>query len=495
MAQTRRSLRERLDADLQALGSLTTEDALRTRCHELHARYPEHLLLDALISHLDSSNSQLRGGLGLLAQLLPRDRTVQALLRVVPNRHLSATARLSAVTILQDYLERPVQSQFVADIADTDAVVLASMREAFAARAQYPGVLLEYTQQFAELAPSHQTYVLGLLSQIPPADAAELLRIMAYHRTGQVAATALEHLGAMAGAEAEQALYVLSQTLFLDPGPRQTALTQLRRKRFRGASLFTPPPRPHELHAMPLGFTPRGGLLVHFAIPATSCHVLMEYDRHMGIRDMQRIAETRSLPEVKKLGGLSNSHPIVAAADPKGTHFAFFQWHLSWTLAQVTRVAPDQPYPEGFQILAPLLWSWQLPDVSSAMLALFETAANPATLLPIDLAHAVAQTDLCQELPQSARDWLWHQTDVDVTADTHLSDLPGSAIDPVDPMYQYWIWWLQTAAAIHRQTDDHAGSTHLAQAAALLATDHQGAASFFQALKQHLLSDHTHQAT
>lgn len=492
MDPTRRSLRDRLDEALHALGALASEDEMRARAREICDAYPEHLVLNALVSHLDGAHSRLRGGLGLLAQHLPRDKAEKALLRTVLNKRLSSTARLSAVTILQDYLERPVQSQFVADIADTDAVVLTSMKEAFAARDRYPGVLIEYTQQFAQLDPSHRTYVLGLLPRVPVTDAVELLRFMAYHRTASVVSAALHELEAMTGEEAEQTLYILSQTLYLDPEHRQTARTLLRRKRIRGESHFTPPPLSAGAHAMPLGFTQAGGLLVQFVIPQAAFPLLLEYDRKVGIRRMQPVAMASHAPATgmwgKYIGKQGPGH-IVAAADPDGTRLAFFRWHLSFTLAQVGGAVPHQPYPEDFQIWAPLLWQWQPPDVASDILALFESGAGQTHTSPDALAREFDRHSLVGEMPGNTQAWLLRQA----SRTDRESRATGKSVrmaDTDDPMYRYFIWWLQTASAIHLQAQDSIRSQTLSQAAALLATYPEGAATFFGEIHSLLGAEH-----
>ncbi len=490
MDQTRRSLQDRLDEALLSLGALTSEEKMKARAREICTVYPEHMLLDALVSHLGSANSQLRGGLGLLAQHLPRDKTEHALLRTVLNKHLSSAARLSAVTLLQDYLDRPVQSQFVADIADTDTVVLNSMQEAFATRSQYPGVLIEYTQQFAQLDLDHRTYVLGLLSRVPPTDAAELLRFMAYHRTDGVAAAALDRLGTMASAEAEKALYILSQTLFLDVEQMQTARTYLRRKRFQGTSLFVPPPLPDDARAMPLGFTPRGGLLVQLAIPSTASRLLLEYDRNAGIRRLQPVAMASQNPETGtgiKLLGKTGQENLATAADPDGTLLAFCQWHLSFTLALVPDADPSQPYPEDFQMWAPLLWQWQPPDVPPALRELFEADVGQSST-PHELAQAFARHSLVQEMPWSTHAWLHRQ----VAGTVHA---PSELDKTTDPMYQYFVWWLQTASAMHLLANDPAGSETLVQAATLLATNTEGAALFLDEISHLLRSEYSRQDT
>ncbi len=489
MAQTRQSLRDRIDASLLSLGTLTAEGEMRARAEEICEAYPEDLLLDGLASHLDNENSQLRGGLGLLAQLLPRAKTEQALLRVVLNKRLSATARLSAVTILQDFLDRPVQSQFIADIADTDAVVLASMQEALAARDRFPGVLIEYTQQFAQLDPDHRTYVLGLLSRVSPADAAELLRFMAYHRTGEVAEAALKRLAEMTEEEAALALYILSQTLYLDPDRMQKARALVRRKRFSGENPFAPLPIPEGAHAMPLGFSPQGGLMLQLTIPTASQHLLLEYDCHAGIRNMQQLAMEPRSSKFSRQGqkvGENGTWSIVVAADPDGSRFAFFLWHLSFTLSLGTGDDSDRQYPAGFQILAPHLWRWQPAELPPNLRSLFETEADLSVTSPHDLANKFIRHELIQELPEIARAWFHQHVDGNLS-DVTSGDLGGSPVNTADPMYKYFTWWSQTTAAIHLQSGDSAGSQYLAQAATLFATKPQDAATFCQEIC-HLLN-------
>ncbi len=377
MPAHRQSLADRVASALRALGSATSQRDMTNQVEALLQSYPAPVLLTALLQLLPEADSQLQGGLGLLAQQLPRPLVEEQLLRQVLNKKLPAQVRFSAVTLLQDFLDRPVDPGFVQDISDVDSVILSSMQDAFAARSKFPGVLIEYTEQFSRLESGHRQYVLGLLPHVRVEDAAELLQIMAYSPNRAVGPQVLDAVTTLEAQTGEYVLYVLSQSLYLDPALAGAARQRLRRMRLQGGH-HVPPAVPHTARARFLGFDKEGVAHWYLAHDARPYGLWVGYGFRQGVRHLQKI-------------------PHSSAASPGARHpecrYDWARWHLSDTLSRLPPTAPTATYPENYQLLAAELWKWQLPSEGAAALDMIRRSAplNPADLMPASLATAIAR--------------------------------------------------------------------------------------------------------
>ncbi len=381
MPAHRQSFADRVASALRALGSATSQRDMTNQVEALLQSYPAPVLLTALLQLLPEADSQLQGGLGLLAQRLPRPVTEERLLQQVLNKDLSAQTRFSAVTILQDFLHRPVDPGFVQDISDVDSVILSSMQDAFAARSRFPGVLIEYTEQFSQLESQHRTYVLDLLHHVRVEDAAELLQTMAYSPNREVGQQALEALATLDANSGERVLYILSQSLYLDPELSGSARQRLRKMRLQGGR-YAPPALPPNALARFLGFDKGGVAHWYLAHDAQPYGLLVGYGFRQGVQHLQKIPH----------GSDWNDWQPPRARHPE-CRYDWARWHLSDTLSRFPPVSPTATYPESYQLLAAELWKWQPPSEGAAALDMIRRSAplNPADLMPASLATAIAR--------------------------------------------------------------------------------------------------------
>lgn len=353
---------------------------MRDAAERLVREFPAPVLLAALIQALPEADSQLQGALGLVAQRLPAPLTEERLLQQALNKSLPAEARFSAVTLLQDYLQRPVDPAFVQDIADVDSVVLSSMQDAFAARERFPGVLIEYTDQFSSLETGHRAYVLDLLRHVNPADAAELLRTMAHSANREVGRQALDALSRLEGRAAVETAYILSQSLYLDPELSGMARGQLRRRRLAG-NRFVPPTAPHAALARFLGLDAEGTAHWYLAHDALPFGLLVGYGFRQGVRRLQQI------PHGSDMGSWQDArrqYPEV--------RYDWARWHISDTLSRFPPLDPQAVYLDTYQVLGPELWRWEPPVEGAEALATMRRAftVQPSELEPEPLAASLA---------------------------------------------------------------------------------------------------------
>ena len=453
MHSPRQSLADRVASALRELGTADSQTEMVHRVEALHQSYPAPVLLTAMLQLLPEADSQLQGGLGLLAQRLPRPVTEARLLQQVLNKDLSTQTRFSAVTILQDFLHRPVDPGFVQDISDVDSVILSSMQDAFAARSKFPGILIEYTEQFSQLESQHRTYVLGLLHHVRTEDAAELLQTMAYSSNREVGLQALEALATLEADSGERVLYILSQSLYLDPELSGSARQQLRKIRLQGGQ-YAPPALPHNSLARFLGFDKGGVAHWYLAHDAQPYGLLVGYGFRQGVQHLQKIPHDSDLDDWPQ---------------PRARHFEcrydWARWHLHYTLS---RFPPDRKagtYPESYQLWASELWQWQLPSEGAEALDMMRRSAplDPADFMPTSIAVAITRLPYGTVL----RDLIWREPEA-----------------PASESISLCTWFLNVCALAqwHRQRELSAVLAHTAH---LLEQDAAMGGKILGALKEH----------
>ncbi len=234
--------RRRLQEALEALGDTSTELELWAQVREIAAQYPPSLILAAMRRFLDTSSSQLRGGLGRLATLLPREETVALLLQEARNRSNPTGARLTAALILERFLEVSVPPGLMSDLQNPEVVVHQSLEEALADARTHRHVLLEYVQQMRRESEEVAHLVMGLLERFPPREQIPLLRLIAHDARPGVARAAIERLGRLRAAEALVPAMRALHSLAIDLPPDRADLAErsLRKLRFAAGVAFQP---------------------------------------------------------------------------------------------------------------------------------------------------------------------------------------------------------------------------------------------------------------
>ena len=236
-------LRRQLEQDLADLAATNSQAALTQGVQRLVEQYSSELLLAAVLRHLGTSSSQLRGGLGQLCALLPLEDTAAALRGVAGNRSKTPQERTTAALVLERYLEQPVAGALLADLAGTEEVPYQSLLEALEEARQNRHVLLEYVTQMQEHPVDTAFMVLRLVDRLRPGDRADLLRLIAQDARPQVAHAAIDRLAAAAAeVEGDPCLRSLHTLLFaLAPDDAALAERHLRKLQF-GGKRYQPPP-------------------------------------------------------------------------------------------------------------------------------------------------------------------------------------------------------------------------------------------------------------
>lgn len=232
------------------LGATTSENELIRQARTLVQKFDAPLILAELLRRLDTPSSQLRGGLGHVAALLPPDATTPALREVAADRRRAPQERIAAALILERYLGEDLPAGVMSDLDESDDVAMQSLREAIEEAQQNRHILLEYVLQMRAMGTEVAFAVMEMLARLPPADQIELLRLIAQDRRPAVMHGALRQLESLgqsdAGEAAARALHILT---FMLPGAGGDAARRaLRKLSFTGVRYA--PPAPKNWHAL-----------------------------------------------------------------------------------------------------------------------------------------------------------------------------------------------------------------------------------------------------
>ena len=220
--------RRALEAQFAALAGLTDAEEIARRAGEIAAY--GNAALSLLISRLDTEDPQVRGSLGQVAKRLDHDQVVAALRGVARSRERKDQARLSAVTILNRYLDEPVDESLLADIQDPDGAAVRSLRELMQAMDREEVAIIEYLNQLAEQAPEVAGMILDAIPRLSPhPHLTTLMRMFAQGESQPLARSAIEQLGRTRSTEALAALDALFSAL----PPQLAGLADRNRRKLR----------------------------------------------------------------------------------------------------------------------------------------------------------------------------------------------------------------------------------------------------------------------
>lgn len=227
--------RRRLVQEFDELAQTSNEPQLVAMARRLVHTYPPDLLATTVVKYLDTPSSQLRGGLGHVAALLPPDEILPLLRAVAANRANSAQSRVTAALILERFLGEIVPQALLADLNQTNEVAYQSLREAVEEGAHNRRVYLDYVTQMHAAGEPIAWMVLDLIERLDPAQRVELLRLMALDDRPAVARAALQRLERLA-AEIPAAATAALASLSMMAAPEQAALAErgLRKLQFSG---------------------------------------------------------------------------------------------------------------------------------------------------------------------------------------------------------------------------------------------------------------------
>jgi hypothetical protein len=368
-----------MDAAVRSLGETTGDWDLRQRAAEIAQRYG-HKVLPALLAALDTGNPQLRGGLGHLAKRLDKDAAVSALSAAAHNRALPDQARLTAITILERFLEVAPDDAMYAGMAAPEQLALHSLQEVLADARSDSMVLVEYFRQLGQEPPDVQVTMVRAARLLEGAQGVDLLSMFAQEPSQPVAQEALQALGMIADPAAAAALQGLLPSLAHPL--RQQAERALQKLRLRGVPVQPLQPPPPEARCLASAVSGEGYQMLWFFLPQADgatgdvLEALISEQQGLIAAAGQREVAATTLPDRQATGALlpgSAEQPLLLEAG-----FDYGRRRLLTVLPHTWAV--DQPTPLPYRLLSPQLWRWTRPEPAHALPATPAAAAREDTV-------------------------------------------------------------------------------------------------------------------
>lgn len=223
--------RRALEAAIGELAQIS--DSTRLAQHAASIAQRGLAVLPALLAALDTADPQLRGGLGQLALLLPREPVISALRSAARAQDRPPQARLTALTILERFFDEPPDAAALAGLQSPDEIALGSLGELVQAMTQDPLAILEYCTQLAAQPPDVQHMILDAVPAAPfSPHLITLLRMFAQEPDARLASDSLEQLSRIRTPGAARALTALAATL--PPALTALAVRGVRKLRLSG---------------------------------------------------------------------------------------------------------------------------------------------------------------------------------------------------------------------------------------------------------------------
>lgn len=407
--------RRALAAAFAELATLTDPSQVAARADEIAAHGPAAIA--ALLTALDTEDAQLRGNLGQVVKRLDRDAVIAALRGVARGPGYDDRARVTALTLLERFLDVPVDETLLAGLQNPDAVAQQSLRELILAMDREPAAILEYLSQLAQQPPDVAQMVLDAVPLMPPnPHLVSLLRMLAQGENRAWAHEAIAQLGRLRMPEARAALTTLAACLppalaaLAERGARKLMLSGVR-------EVDTPSAEGVTWRALVSPVDGFGTQLIWFvrqdADQETGTLLAVLCGDPEGIVGSSGLASApqTALPPVQPLGSIYYHQPAAgwSSIPLLETPWAVGRETVQRALAR--HWAAGTVPPVEFRWLNPLIWAPKVPDVA---------VVNPAPG-----AHTPAEIAALLDHPAFSG-WLWHNEAVSA-ASRRLGWRPNAA--------------------------------------------------------------------
>lgn len=376
--------RREIEHEIRQLLELKSQDDIFSRVDKIAQEGDE--VLPILIANLETTNPHFRGALGLVASRLPRDISAPAFRAAATDESLSDQARLTAVMILERFLDEEYDSSTLAGLKDPRDVALQSLQEVLEASREDRNILVEYARSFQEQPVEVGMMVLAALEHLPPDDRVELLRIFAQDDRPAIRDQALATLGKIRSAAARRSILILRPNI--SPSFRPILDRALRKLALAGIPEDPLPPPDPRWRALVSPVDGQGNQSIWFLRQEEGGHhcqflsVLIS-DR-IGLKDSFGGDEVfgQRFPPLKKIGSL-HAVPLRDSALNLNLLEADFDYGRRLVLeglkANFNRTVP---IPLEYRLLNDHLWGYAWQDTLSPLRLPKVSRDDVTTLLP-----------------------------------------------------------------------------------------------------------------
>ena len=351
-----------LNTAMKSLAQTTTAAEVRQRAAEIAAEFGDRAL-PALLSHLNTTDPQMRGGLGMLAAMLDYEKTTAALRAAARNRALDDQARLTAITILDRYLDIAPDEDMYHGMGAPEESALRSLREVLADLKTDPLVLVEYFRQLEMQPLDVQLTMARAARRLDAFEAVPILRMFAQTPTHLIAQESLQALGVLATPEAAGALQGLIPTL--RPDLRYTAERALQKLRLRGVAVPALQPPAAGFRCLAAPPDSRGGQYLVFILPASNeipgLVMRLAVNPNDGLVEAtaSAVESPSDLPEALAVGALHSSLMDLGHSLWLEAPYDYGRQRVQACLSVSLEAA--RPLPFAYRYLNWALWQWTPP--------------------------------------------------------------------------------------------------------------------------------------
>ena len=409
--------RRALEAEFRALAEADNLETVKVRAGRIAQRGTD-AVLPVFLRMLDTTDPQLRGGLGQVATLLERDRIVAALRGVARSRERPEHARLGALTILERFLKEPVDESLVIGLRDPNAVALQSLNELIQEMARTPVAIIEYLNQLAEQPPEVPKMVLDAIPLMPPnPHLITLLRMFAQGSDLRLAQAAVEQLGRIRQPEAVAALTSLAAAL----PPTLAPLADRGARKLRMSGVALPAADAGSWRALMSPIDGSGAQVTWFIRhtegqpQAALFGVLAQDPKGIVVGFGSPEAPVENLPSAQPVGAV---YPVVSAPDAPPIAMLETPFEIARAAlrrAQEQNWASETPTPIEYRLLNAWVWEIPLPRPGSGGAEEQRSrGAGESTSAP-DAASAPGNTAALLDHPAFVT-WFWHTPAVQAAA-------------------------------------------------------------------------------
>ena len=376
--------RRQLESAFIGMAKIENELGLIQLAQALVKEHPTELILPPFLKHLGTVDSQVRGGLGHLATLLPAEEIRPVLRSATANRQLDPAARFNAAMIIERFLGEEIPVGALADLNDTNELAFQSLCEAVDEGKRDRHILYEYVSQLREESEEISLIVLEQLQRLSSTDRLELLRLIAQDDRPMVAIGALEYLELIeptdAGAGLLRTLHTLQFTI--PPEHAQRVERHLRKLRFRGQPYTAPDASRWRALITPAEAS--GNQSIWFfeqTEEATGAFLSIILNRVGGILKTLAVEEMHKedLPQNHAIGelfsisvGPGGGQTLVFLEVP----FDYGRWLVQQALSAHWEGASWRELFDEYTLYNDLIWQFEAPQLAAEITALYAYAVS-----------------------------------------------------------------------------------------------------------------------
>jgi hypothetical protein len=344
-------------------------------------------VIPVILRNLDTPNRRMLGALGRISTYLDSDEISEALRNVAGSRHRSDRERVSALLILERFLDEDVEDELFEGLANPEDVAIQSFAEMLDEAEHTRLVLLDYLKAIDEQPVDAVLSILEALERTQGERMVEPLRLLAQDSRSTVARQALQALGRIRTPESGRALQCLVSGL-VEGSLRDLAERSLRKLKLCGVDILPLPQADADWRCLISPADGEGNQSVWFMHTAPAqpvccfLHVLLNDSRGVidAIGDDQ--AQARVFPGNRRKGALHVFALSDAPVDSIVMEADFDYGRQLVRRALPLNAATREPLPLAYRLCSDYLWGYDAAGIKAGRCLPQVTREAAAELLP-----------------------------------------------------------------------------------------------------------------